>query len=47
MNIGFFLFALISALVGFASTAYLVVSMLWILGEKIVRKIKYGTSLYD
>ena len=33
--------------VGLGSTCYIVVSMFWILGRKIYRKIRYGTPLND
>lgn len=47
MNIGLILFALVGSVMGFAATIYIVVSMFWILGYKIVRRIKDGTPLYD
>lgn len=47
MNIGLILFALVGSIMGFAATIYIIVSMFWILGQKIVRKIKHGTPLYN
>ena len=43
MNIGLIIFAIIGSIIGLASTF----SMFWILGVKIVRRIKHGTPLYD
>ena len=40
-------FAIIGSIIGLASTFYIVISMFWILGVKIVRRIKHGTPLYD
>ena len=40
MNIGLIIFAIVGSIIGLASTFY-------ILGAKIVRKIKHGTPLYD
>ena len=39
--------AIIVSIFGLASTFYIVISMFWILGVKIVRRIKHGTPLYD
>ena len=47
MNIGMLLLVIFMCVVGLGSTAYIVVSMFLILGQKIMRKIKYGTPLYD
>ena len=47
MNIGLIIFAFVGSIIGLASTFYIVFSMFWILGVKIVRKIKHGTPLYD
>ena len=47
MNIGLIIFAIIGSIIGLASTFYIVISMFWILGVKIVRRIKHGTPLYD
>ena len=43
MNIGLIIFAIIGSIIGLASTFYIVISMFWILGVKIVRRIKHGT----
>ena len=45
MNIGLIIFAIIGSIIGLASTFYIVISMFWILGVKIVRRIKHGTPL--
>lgn len=47
MNIGLIIFTIVGSIIGLASTFYIVISMFWILGAKIVRKIKHGTPLYD
>ena len=47
MNIGLVIFAIFGSVIGLASTLYIVISMFWILGVKIVRKIKNGTPLSD
>ena len=47
MNIGMLILIAFMCIVGLGSTAYIIVSMFWILGQKIVRKIKHGTPLYD
>ena len=47
MNIGLIIFAIIGSIIGLASTFYIVISMFWILGVKIVRRIKHGTPLYE
>lgn len=47
MNIGLIIFAIFGSLVGLLSTLYIVVSLFWILGYKILRKVKHGTPLYD
>ena len=39
MNIGLIIFAIIGSIIGLASTFYIVISMFWILGVKIVRRI--------
>lgn len=41
MNIGLIIFAIIGSIIGLASTFYIVISMFWILGVKIVRRIKH------
>lgn len=47
MNIGMILLMAFMCVVGFGSTCYIVISMCWILGWKICRKIKHGTPLYE
>ncbi len=47
MNIGLIIFAIFGSLVGLLSTFYIVISLFWILGYKILRKVKHGTPLYD
>lgn len=47
MNIILMLIFVIEAVIGFASCAYIVVTLLTTLGNKFYRKTKYGISLYD
>lgn len=47
MNIGLIIFAIVGSIIGLAATFYIVVSMFWILGAKIVRRIRHGIPLYD
>ena len=47
MNIGLIIFAIIGSIIGLASTFYIVISMFWILGVKIVGRINHGTTMYD
>ena len=47
MDIFMIIFFIFEAAMGLASTLYLVVSLFVVLGYKIVRKCKYGISLYN
>ena len=47
MNIGMWILLIFMCLVGAGSTLYIVISMVLILAQKILRKIKNGTPLYD
>ena len=47
MNIFMVIFFFFEAAIGLASTLYLIVSLFVVLGYKIMRKFKYGMSLYD
>ena len=47
MNLFMIIFFLFEAVIGLASTLYLIVSLFVVLGYKIMRKCKYGLSLYD
>ena len=47
MNIFMIIFFIFEAAMGLASTLYLIVSLFVVLGYKIMRKFKYGMSLYD
>lgn len=47
MNVFMIIFFLLEAVIGLASTLYLIVSLFVVLGYKIMRKCKYGLSLYD
>ena len=47
MNIVLMLIFVIEALIGFASCAYIIVTLFTTLGNKFYRKAKYGISLYD
>lgn len=46
-NIGVILLVILGGALGAFSTLYIILSLFWTLGFKIVRKIKYGMSLYD
>ena len=47
MDIFMVIFFFFEAVIGFASTLYLIVSLFAVLGFKIYRKCKYGISLYN
>lgn len=47
MNIGMILLMIVGASVAVFTTGYLVVSIFAVIGYKIMRKIKYGISLYN
>ena len=47
MDIFMIIFFIFEAAMGLASTLYLIVSLFVVLGYKIMRKFKYGMSLYD
>ncbi len=47
MNIFMIIFFLFEAVIGMASSLYILVSLFVVLGYKIARKCKYGCSLYD
>ena len=47
MNLFMIIFFLFEVVIGLASTLYLIVSLVAVLGFKIMRKFKYGMSLYD
>ena len=47
MNIILMLIFVIEAVIGFASCAYIIVTLFTTLGSKFYRKAKYGNSLYD
>ena len=47
MDIFMFIFFLLEAVVGFASSIYILVALIATIGYKIYRKSKYGISLYD
>lgn len=47
MNIFMIIIFLFEVVMGVASTLYLIVSLFVVLGYKIMRKCKYGMSLYD
>lgn len=47
MDIFMFIFFLLEAIVGLASSLYILVSLFATIGYKIYRKSKYGISLYD
>ncbi len=47
MNLFLVIVFILEVVMGLASTIYLVVSLFAVLGYKIMRKFKYGMSLYD
>ena len=47
MDIFMVIFFLLEAVVGLASSVYILVSLFATIGYKIYRKSKYGISLYD
>ncbi len=47
MNIFMIIFFLLEAVVGLASSLYILVSLFVVIGYKIYRKCKYGISLYN
>ena len=47
MDIFMFVFFLLEAVVGLASSVYIMVSLFVTIGYKVYRKSKYGISLYD
>ena len=47
MNIFMIIFFLFEAVIGFASSLYMIVSLFVVIGYKIYRKCKFGYSLYD
>lgn len=47
MNILMIIFFLFEVVMGLASSVYLLVSLVVVLGYKIYRKFKFGNSLYD
>lgn len=47
MDIFMFIFFLLEAIVGLASSLYILVSLFATIGYKIYRKCKFGISLYN
>ena len=47
MNIGMILIMIIGAGLAIATTGYLVVSIFVVIGYKLFRKIRYGTSMFN
>lgn len=47
MNIGVLILIIVGGAAGGLSTLYLLVSLVGTLGYKIIRKMKYGTSLFN
>lgn len=35
------------AVIGIGSSVYILISLFWVIFQKIIRKCRYGTSLYD
>lgn len=47
MDIFMIIFFIFEAVIGLASSLYILISLFAVLGYKIMRKCKYGLSLYD
>lgn len=47
MNIFMIIFFAFEAVIGLASSLYMIVSLFVVIGYKIYRKCKFGYSLYD
>lgn len=47
MKIGYMLFFVLEVAAGALSSLYLFVSLFFVIGQKIYRKVRYGVSLYD
>ncbi len=47
MNIGMIITMIVGAGLAIATTGYLCVSIFAVIGYKLVRKIRYGTSMFD
>ena len=47
MNIGMILLMIFGGGLAVLTTGYLCVSIFMVLGQKIVRKVKYGTSMFN
>lgn len=47
MNIGMILIMVIGATLAIATTGYLVISIFAVIGYKLFRKVKYGTSMFN
>ncbi|MBS7302513.1 MAG: hypothetical protein KIG50_00025 [Lachnospiraceae bacterium] len=47
MNIGMLLLIIVGSAVAVFTTGYLVVSIFAVIGYKIVRKIRYGISMFN
>lgn len=47
MNIGMILLMIVGASVAVFTTGYLVVSIFAVIGYKIMRKVRYGTSMFN
>lgn len=47
MNIGMILLMIVGAGLAVATTGYLVVSIFAVIGYKLFRKIRYGTSMFN
>ncbi len=47
MNIGMILLMIFGAGLAITTTGYLVVSIFAVIGYKLIRKVKYGTSMFN
>ncbi|MFQ9932954.1 MAG: hypothetical protein ACLRVQ_00785 [Lachnospiraceae bacterium] len=47
MNIFIIILIVLGCLIAVSSTLYILLTMFWMIGFKIYRKVKYKMSLYD
>lgn len=47
MNIGMIIIMIVGAGLAIATTGYLVISIFAVIGYKLMRKIRYGTSMFN
>ena len=47
MNFFMMIIFIFEAVVGIGSSVFILISLFWVIGKKIIRKCRYKTSLYD